>query len=783
MGDFKFGIWPTEYHVITQHFGVNPQNYAQFGLPGHDGIDIRAPLGSKIFCVAPGEVYRVHENARIHNYGVHVRIAHRDGYRTVYGHLQRALVRKGQIVEVGTVLGTADSTGNSFGTHLHLTLKKEGGSQDEGPDKKRGLWPHDIIDPTPYLLPLIGWKEPAGPHFEGWILHDSLFEYGELAQVNTGGATLYIEAEKHYFLPAGTMVIVVSKRGPYAKIRVPEAAIDAGGHISVVPSPKPPAIMATVDGWAWKRFLLIVGEQAVVGSHGVNVRAGAERSAPNIGMVKAGSTVSLLGKGSGQFLPVRVRRNDFIEPVAIPDPPPLVGKIPPMNGYFGWVLTQYLSPLESRMALTSRFGVNLRNRPDDEGQNMGLVKAFATVRIAGQTSNEYTPVLIRTEDVINVVDSLPDPALPDPLPREKPAPIKPVPDDVTIPGWAFSNGLAIMGNTARVADHGSNLRKDPRRDAKKIGHLPPDSVVVITGPPLGEYTPVRVWEKILKPATADDDDKDPDSIVLGLARIGLHASTDPDISEEEHKEFTALRPGIIKVLSMHGADDIARLAAAHEDAHWIVRAFLSFGGRHISPGQFVNDTIKDVRRALDQLNGRNVIVELHNEPNVTGEGLGSSWSDGEAFEKWWLDLLGKYRRALPDVRFIYPGLSPGSSVTGVKQDHIQFLEASREAVEAADGIGVHLYWSQVYSMRQTLAVLDDFSSRFRDQPIWITEAGRVGPEIPPEKTAEEYLRFWHHLQKRSNVRGVTYFVASASDPDFAAQVWVGRGIADIIGKR
>lgn len=783
MGDFTFGIWPTEYHVITQHFGVNPQNYAQFGLPGHDGIDIRAPMGSKIFCVAPGEVYRVHENARSHNYGIHVRVAHRDGYRTVYGHLQRTLVNKGQIVEVGTILGTADSTGNSFGTHLHLALKKEGLNQDPTPGQRPTLWPYDIIDPTPYLLPLLGWKEPTGPYFEGWILHDSLFEYGELAQVNSGGATLYIEADQHYYLPAGTMVVVVSKRAPYAKIRVTKAAIGVEDSASITPSPEPPPIMATVDGWAWKRYLVTVGNQAVVGSHGVNVRAGPERSAPNVGMVKAGSTVSLLGPASGQFRPVRVRRNDFIEPVGIPDPPPQLGKLPPVDGYFGWVLTQYLSPLEGQLALTARFGVNLRNRPDEEGQNIGLVKAFATVRIAGQTSNGYTPALIRTEDVINVVDPLPDLALPDPLPRQKPVPVKPVPDDVTIPGWSFTNGLAIMGNTARMATHGGNLRSEPRRDAKKIGHIPPDSVVVITGPPQGEYTPVRIWEKILKPPISDEEDRDPDSIILGQARIGLHASADPDISEEEHREFANLRPGIIKVLSMHSADDIARLAAANKDAHWIVRAFLSFGGRHITPGQFVNDTIKDVRRALDQLSGRNVVVELHNEPNVIKEGLGSSWSDGDAFEKWWLDLLGKYRRAMPDVRFIYPGLSSGSSVTGVKMDHIQFLEASRAAVEAADGIGVHLYWSQVYSMNKALAVLDDFSSRFRDHPIWITEAGRTGPEISPEKTAEEYLRFWQNLQRRSNVRGVTYFVASATDPDFASQVWVGRGIAEIIGRR
>jgi hypothetical protein len=610
-----------------------------------------------------------------------------------------------------------------------------------------------------------------------------LFAHGELAQANAGGATLYVNANQKYSLPEGTIVILGSKRLPYVRVRVPKAAIGVEDSAFTTPALEPPPIIATVDGWAWKRYLVVVGKQAVVGSHGVDVRAGPKRTAPNVGMVKAGSTVGILGPTSGQFRPIRVRRNDFIEPVTLPDPPPKPDKIPPENGFLGWVLTQYLSPLEGQMALTSRFGVNLRNRPDEEGLNVGLVKAFATVRIAGKTSDEYSPILIRKGDVLNVMDPFPDVSTPDPLTAAKPAATKPRSNAITVPGWTFTDGLSIMGNTARIADRGSNLREEPRRDAKKTGYVPPDSVVVVTGPAQGEYTPIRVWERLLKAPISEDEDKDLDTLILGRARIGLHASADPDISEEEHLEFARVRPGIIKVLSMHGADDIARLASAHEDAHWIIRSFLSFGGRHITPGQFVNDTIKDLRRALDQLSDKNVVVELHNEPNLIAEGLDTSWTDGEAFEKWWLDVLRRYRSALPGVRFIYPGLSTGSTVLGVKQDHIKFLEASRGAAEAADGIGVHIYWSNNFSMQEALSILDDYISRFRDRPIWITEAGRNDGAVSTAKIAQEYLRFWHDLQKRTVVQGVTFFVASATNPDFAQQVWVGTDIGQLIGRR
>jgi hypothetical protein len=47
----------------------------------------------------------------------------------------------------------------------------------------------------------------------------------------------------------------------------------------------------------------------------------------------------------------------------------------------------------------------------------------------------------------------------------------------------------------------------------------------------------------------------------------------------------------------------------------------------------------------------------------------------------------------------------------------------------------------------------------------------------------EYLRFWQELQKRPTVQGVTFFVASASNPDFKEEIWVGRGIGRVVGSR
>jgi len=151
-------LWPTEYPVITQRFGANARIYSRFGMPGHEGVDIRALPNTNIFACAEGDVYRVEKNPKGHSYGIHVRIRHQGGFRTIYGHMARAGVEVGQHIEAGQVIGVADSTGASVGSHLHLSLK-----QDHATDSGQTKYPKDIIDPTEFLV----WPDTAWPKTVG----------------------------------------------------------------------------------------------------------------------------------------------------------------------------------------------------------------------------------------------------------------------------------------------------------------------------------------------------------------------------------------------------------------------------------------------------------------------------------------------------------------------------------------------------------------------------------------------------------------------------------------
>ena len=90
----------------------------------HWGMDFSAPTGTEIFATGDGEVVEVKK--KYNGYGHHVRIRHGFGHETLYAHMSKILVRRGQRVERGEVIGLVGSTGTSVAPHLHYEVFKEG---------------------------------------------------------------------------------------------------------------------------------------------------------------------------------------------------------------------------------------------------------------------------------------------------------------------------------------------------------------------------------------------------------------------------------------------------------------------------------------------------------------------------------------------------------------------------------------------------------------------------------------------------------------------------------
>ena len=301
--------------------------------------------------------------------------------------------------------------------------------------------------------------------------------------------------------------------------------------------------------------------------------------------------------------------------------------------------------------------------------------------------------------------------------------------------------------------------------------LPPPPPLSPTEPPA---TPTPTPEPCLDPVYPPANE---------YPLVGLHASADPVISAFERCTFQGLRPSVIKVMTHHPPEHIALLARSQPQASWVVRVQFKFEGRLMNGDEFSTAAIGDTQRTINAIGGRPVIIELYNEPNVAQEGFLHQWQNGTEFQEWWLTALARFRAAFPNVPIIYPGLSPGGDVAGIRQDHTTFIEQSRGAAEASDGLGVHLYWSGSYSLDSALAVLDDYIGRFPGKPIWITETSYNADGISDEERARQYLALIDAVKARPAVRGVIFFVASAYDPTFAPETWVGKNIAPIIGRR
>lgn len=89
----------------------------------HTGIDIAAPSGTSIKVTLDG---RVATTGYSPVYGNYVIVTHDGGYQSLYAHMSRIRVSRGQWVVQGGVLGTVGNTGYSTGSHLHFSVYRNG---------------------------------------------------------------------------------------------------------------------------------------------------------------------------------------------------------------------------------------------------------------------------------------------------------------------------------------------------------------------------------------------------------------------------------------------------------------------------------------------------------------------------------------------------------------------------------------------------------------------------------------------------------------------------------
>jgi murein DD-endopeptidase MepM/ murein hydrolase activator NlpD len=113
---------PLEFSRVSSGYGMRFHPITG-GRKAHMGVDYAAPTGTPVRTIGDGTV----EFAGVQRgYGNVIYVKHRNNQVTVYAHLSRIGVRKGQRVSQGDFIGAVGTTGASTGPHLHLEFRDNG---------------------------------------------------------------------------------------------------------------------------------------------------------------------------------------------------------------------------------------------------------------------------------------------------------------------------------------------------------------------------------------------------------------------------------------------------------------------------------------------------------------------------------------------------------------------------------------------------------------------------------------------------------------------------------
>ncbi len=111
--------YPVPFQGVTSDFGS--RNHPVLGRSiFHEGIDLKADIGTKVYSAADGIVETTKYNG---GYGNMLVVMHAYGFKSVYAHLSRFAVRPGDFVKKGQLIAFSGNTGLTAGPHLHYEVR------------------------------------------------------------------------------------------------------------------------------------------------------------------------------------------------------------------------------------------------------------------------------------------------------------------------------------------------------------------------------------------------------------------------------------------------------------------------------------------------------------------------------------------------------------------------------------------------------------------------------------------------------------------------------------
>ena len=117
-----------DFIELTSPYGWREHPIIKNKVLFHEGVDIAARVGTKVYSTAQGRVVKILYSK--YGYGNRIVIKHAFGFETLYAHLGVIKVKKGQWINKNQLIGTVGNSGLSTGPHLHYEIRKNNEPRD-----------------------------------------------------------------------------------------------------------------------------------------------------------------------------------------------------------------------------------------------------------------------------------------------------------------------------------------------------------------------------------------------------------------------------------------------------------------------------------------------------------------------------------------------------------------------------------------------------------------------------------------------------------------------------
>jgi hypothetical protein len=374
----------------------------------------------------------------------------------------------------------------------------------------------------------------------------------------------------------------------------------------------------------------------------------------------------------------------------------------------------------------------------------------------------------------------PEVVTPQPPPLAGPGLVAPQP--ATVAGFLWDQGIEKRGDLGLTTMQ-LRLREGPFESERQLGSVAKGKIVSLTGTTMGneqtKYYPVLVAAgDVIPVATPPKPDRTgghnhiADNGVTVTHHVGIHDRADRHPLPADYEIFARGRFSHVKVQTGITAEEINAYKARGAKS-FVVRLYQSVRpDHHRSPQQFFDDVKNDYDRLYEM---ELYDVELHNEPNLTVEGLAmkqyyGSWKDGADYAAWLTELIRLFRGAYPKARMGLSALSPGKEATyensvqghGWRMNEDQFMTAmiDRGIADKVDFVCVHAYYGSKEGIQEALAHVQKYRDWFPSKPIAITEHTCTDRSAPPTVRGALARQFVEGLNGIPGIMSSAYYIVS-----------------------